>query len=363
MSNLTDANIEHQIALTRYINGRASVAVKMVDPIGALIKRLLNDVETDRFSSMKELDDIIKQVRTEMNKQFNDITATMQTDISDVMRNESEFQATTINGVTGVKPVVPPISAIRKSVNARGVLTGSKQSRISFDDMVSGWHSTEKDRVIGSIVSGFYQGLTVNQISKNVVGLKSHQYKDGLLNMTRSNIRGLVKTSLSQVSSSAKAEFANKNTDIIIGMKDVATLDSDTSMQCKSRDQTIYLFKTYGANYPQPSYHFNCRTIQTPVLSPEYDNLETAGVRPSVADGEAKQVSDKMSYYQWLEKQNKAVQVDSLGAERAAIFRNAGLTAAEFKKAATDQFFNPLTIEQMAAKDKRIADYLRKSAQ
>ena len=50
----------------------------------------------------------------------------------------------------------------------------------------------------------------------------------------------------------------------------------------------------------------------------------------------------------------RQVQIDdALGKDQGCkIFRNAGLTAEEFKKASVDQLYNPnLTIEEMAAEE------------
>ena len=77
-------------------------------------------------------------------------------------------------------------------------------------------------------------------------------------------------------------------------------------------------------------------------------------------EGKAEQVGGTRQYYDILKNQPAAVIDDALGKAKGKIFRNAGLTAEEFKKASVDQLYNPLTIEEMAAKNKKIADYLKK---
>ena len=46
---------------------------------------------------------------------------------------------------------------------------------------------------------------------------------------------------------------------------------------------------------------------------------------------------------------------------RGKIFRNAGLTIPEFRKAMVDQMNQPITLSEMAAKNKKILDYMKDS--
>ena len=54
-------------------------------------------------------------------------------------------------------------------------------------------------------------------------------------------------------------------------------------------------------------------------------------------------------------------QIESvLGKEKGLIFRNAGLTTKEFRDITVSDFGKALTLEEMAAADKRVAAYMRK---
>ena len=77
-------------------------------------------------------------------------------------------------------------------------------------------------------------------------------------------------------------------------------------------------------------------------------------------EGKAEQVGGTRQYYDILKNQPAAVQDDALGKTKGKIFRNAGLTPEEFKKASVDQLYNELTLEEMAKKNKKIAEYLNK---
>ena len=95
--------------------------------------------------------------------------------------------------------------------------------------------------MIGIIRGGFATGMTTQQIVSDICGTKSAKYRDGALNKTRADIQGMVHTTVQHLAS-AKAEFAQENDDLIIGMRDIATLDVSKqahSVRCVTRSLPI----------------------------------------------------------------------------------------------------------------------------
>ena len=111
---------------------------------------------------------------------------------------------------------------------------------------------------------------------------------------------------------------------------------------------------------PKPPFHYQCRTSVSPWLSPEFDIFDEGATRASNGADGGKQVSADLSYYQWLKQQPAAYQDEALGKTKGAIFRNAGLTPEQFRAITVDDLGRPLTLEEMAAMDKRVATYLGK---
>lgn len=103
----------------------------------------------------------------------------------------------------------------------------------------------------------------------------------------------------------------------------------------------------------------NCRSSTAPKLSPEFDIFDEGATRASKGADGGKQVSADQSYYGWLKSQPSAFQDEVLGPTRGQIFRNSGLSAEEFRRATVDDLGRPLTLEQMAERDKRVAEYMR----
>jgi len=112
-----------------------------------------------------------------------------------------------------------------------------------------------------------------------------------------------------------------------------------------------------GENFSKPPYHLNCRTVARPWLREDLEAIKGAERETKGATGEEFEPTKK-DYYAWLKQQPAFFQDDVLGATEGKIFRNAGLTPQQFKTATIKRDGTPLTIDEMAAKDARIAEYL-----
>lgn len=362
---LTDAEIDHQIDLIKYGNGRAKTLLPfMLEIVEYLEVRLAKEGES--IASKKRLDALIKDAKEKLDVIYSDWeNSEFESIIPDVAEQEILFQASAVESVVvGYESVIPAVSQVESAAFKNPLVIGSKGGAFDFGKYTTGWKKEEINRVVGAINGGFYSGQTVTQITRNIVGLKSQKYADGILNISRANIQGMVKNTISHMSVEAKETFNKQNSDLIIGYKIVATLDSKTSDKCKDEDGNEYYYVD-GYNQPKPPFHHGgCRTTTSPILSPEYQFTMKAATRPSVTevDGKAtaEEVSSKTTYYEWLKTQPKSVIDKALGKEKGRIFRNAGLSASEFKKAATNSLGQSLTLDEIKANNKKIAEYLNK---
>lgn len=356
-----DAAIERQTALIRYAEGQA----KTINPVLlAIIDYLTTRIpkEGELITTKKDLDQLIKDVTKRLDKEFTGWeNGQFLPMFKDVIETELEFdQSATEAIVDDYTATVPPVKKVESAAFLNPLVINTGAEAVIFDKYIKDWKPYQINRVIGTIRGGFATGMTTQQIVRDICGTKSSKYRDGALNKTRADIQGVVQTTIQHLSATAKAEFAAENDDLIIGVRNIATLDSKTSTQCKARDQQVYLFSKYGKNYPKNPFHRRCRTTQVYEFSSDYDFLKEGRKRPAVFEGKAEQVGGTRQYYDILKNQPKAVVDDALGKTKGKIFRNAGLTPEEFKKASVDQLYNPLSIEDMAKKNKKIAEYLKK---
>ncbi|EMV0704242.1 minor capsid protein [Salmonella enterica subsp. enterica serovar Typhimurium] len=103
----------------------------------------------------------------------------------------------------------------------------------------------------------------------------------------------------------------------------------------------------------------NCRSTTVPVISAEYDFLDAGAKRAARGAEGGQQVDASTTYYDFLKQQPAWFQDEALGPVRGKIFRNSGISPEEFRVISVDGFGRPLTLQQMAELDKRVADYLK----
>lgn len=102
----------------------------------------------------------------------------------------------------------------------------------------------------------------------------------------------------------------------------------------------------------------NCRSTTAPVISSEFDFLDKGAKRAAKGADGGQQVDASTTYYDFLKQQPAWFQDEALGPVRGKIFRNSGISPEEFRTISVDGFGRPLTLNEMAALDKRVADYL-----
>lgn len=103
----------------------------------------------------------------------------------------------------------------------------------------------------------------------------------------------------------------------------------------------------------------NCRSTTAPVINSEYDFLDAGAKRAARGAEGGTQIDASTTYYDFLKQQPAWFQDEALGPVRGKIFRNSGISPEEFRVISVDGFGRPLTLQQMAELDKRVADYLK----
>lgn len=348
---LIDANTVHQVQVVRVGEQAARKSLKTLSQARDAIKKEL--LKVDSLKTKKQLRELNKALEKKLIKILQQYPELLTKDFRKFISAEYEFQKKTITAaIEQAQAVKVPTQKDALTYLANTPMAiGTKGAAVSLTDMLKDFAPTEAKRVTARVTSGFYSGETTQQIAQAIVGTARNKYKDGLLNVTKSNAFTMAKTGVTHLQQAAKTEFNNSNDDIVWGYEIVATLDSRTSDTCRARDGQ----QIKGQIGPKPPFHYNCRSTTVPVLKKEFQ-VDTGATRGSVKGP----VGAETTYYSWLKKQNKSFIDEALGPEKGKLFRNAGLSPEEFRKASVNRFYQPLTIAQMAAKNNKIAEYISK---
>lgn len=205
---------------------------------------------------------------------------------------------------------------------------------VSLDDLTKSFSKTESERIIRAIRFAHSDGLTNDKLVQMIRGSRAKRYQDGILNTTTRNAQTIARTGTAIMASEAQQAFIHENSDIIKGIKVLATLDTRTSPICRHLDHQFMPIDK--AKYPP--YHFNCRSSFEIV----YD-----GYTPPKQRASEHGVVENQSYYEWLKRQVPEYQDEVLGKTRGKLFRDGGMSVEKFKSLQLDKNFTPLTLEQM----------------
>ena len=182
-------------------------------------------------------------------------------------------------------------STVAKLADNRGKIFKKELSDKKVSDIVdyhpvdgksiSQWFAKMKaddlNRITQTVQRATVEGMSVANVVKAIRGTKENDYKDGVLETTRNAATMTARTVINGVASNAMLETCAENSDVIDGIKFVATLDAKTCPFCGSYDGKIWK-PDEAALVKRPPLHPNCRCTVIPYIDMG-ENLE--GERPA----------------------------------------------------------------------------------
>lgn len=343
-----DAATRFQVYLERYKTGAVRDSDKVLAELDRTIRRVLatvsgtplNQLSKKRFEKLLEdvvlaMDKPISRYRSELTaalRELNEYTAGFEKDLLNTATKASVAVASA--GTAAAWAV-----ALEEPIQATGEL---------LEPFMKSWGDRTKHKIVGALRNGYAQGKSVDEIVREIRGTKANQYKDGLIGGTiRRETAAMVRTAMQHASHTAREAVWQANDDLVEKYRWVSTLDGRTTAQCRSLDGREFEI----GKGPQPPIHIACRSTTIAVI-PGVSLLDKITRASKGAEGGAPVAGD-MTYYEWLKTQPAWFQDDAIGATRAKLLRDGGLSAAEFSRLNLDKNFQPLTLEEMRRKAPR----------
>lgn len=344
--SLIENFISHQVWLQRNasheVNEMLPFIQQMRDEVRAQVLQFGDDNRTRQNLEklLRDLDDILTGITVDWQEKLSE-------DLQTLAEYEADWTTKTLTANVDAEFVTPSPEQVWSAVKWNPLSLSDKPADLF--GMMTGWGDAEVARLVNGVKMGFVQGKTTRQIVKEVVGT------GGLADVSQRNAATVIRTALNHVSTQARETVYKKNSDIIERYEWVSTLDSRTSTICRARDGQKYEI----GKGPLPPAHPNCRSATAPVISDEYDFLDAGAKRAARGAEGGTQVDASTTYYDFLKQQPAWFQDEALGPTRGQIFRNSGISPEEFRVISVDGFGRPLTLNEMADLDKRVADYLK----
>lgn len=344
---LQDAAIEHAIDLQRYSAAAVAKIIALLNRADAdLAAQLAVALEllegtpysTERIAaSLASVDDLIRQVYAQMGVE-------LAAELLSLTEFEAAFQVASITNALptivaeAVSVVAVDVGQAYAAAMARpfqGTLLREALAKLDDD---------KRKRIREAVRLGFVEGQTTDQIIRRLRGTKAQQYKDGIWQTDRLNADAVVRTAIAHTAQYAREAVYEANIDLVDKVEWVSTLDMRTTPICQARDGNVYPINSG----PRPPAHWRCRSTVTPVLKSAWEAL---GLRPEDIDPGTRasmsgQVPATLTYQDWLRSKPASFQDEVLGPNRAALFRDGGLTLDRFVNRAGDE----LTLDQLRDK-------------
>lgn len=333
---LVDKAVKHAVYLERYKLGLVKSIIGFLnkDVYPDLVSRIERALlESESQTRLKELATSIKAFSKQADEQT---LKRLSGELAEFTGVESQWQ------MQALKKTVPIAIDFRTPNPAVLMAIVDKPIYGKFlTDWVSEVGTRTASRVMQQVRIGIAEGQGIEGIVRRIAGTRQNRYMDGILQESRRNIQAIVRTSVNGVMSGVRNELYTANDDVIKGVQFVATLDARTTPICQALDGKVFEI----GEGPRPPMHFNCRSTIVPVLKSWKElgiNLKEApsGTRASMNG----QVSDTLTYNQWLKRQSADTQNDILGVNRADMFRTGKANVYDF----VDANYKPLTLAQLS---------------
>lgn len=340
---LADALLTHSVDLFRLEAHIREHVLRDLDALGAELERAARDADLSSYSKAR-----INKILAAATEMIDSYYEKMQGRVEEVMpgiaRSRAMQTAGHISGM-GLDSVMPAESFLERlatNVIIQGAPSADWWSRQAGD---------VRFRFATAVRQGLLAGETNEQIVRRIVGSPT---APGVMDIPRRNARALVHSSVQAVANRASLESFRKNADVILGLRQLSTLDSKTTPICIAYSGQEWELETLkpmtGSTLPfngGPPRHWNCRSVLIPITksfrSLGLDIDEFLGGKRAAQGGA---VASDMSFAAFLKRKGADWQDEVLGPSRAQMWRDGSITLQQL----VDMKGNPLTLAQLEAR-------------
>jgi SPP1 gp7 family putative phage head morphogenesis protein len=316
-----------------------------------VIKARLGGEDLTAFARDR-LERTLELVAADLRTITSQASKTLRDQATDLAAYESGFETKSLSGLTQAEFVLPTAAQLAAAVlyTPLAQIQGAAGS-MNLEAAMKRWGDDVIAQVQSAIQGGYYRGETTDQIIRSLLGTVKGRYTDGELARVKRDLESVVRTGLQHAANQARNQVWTNNSDIVKKWRFVATLDLKTSRQCQALDKTTWPL----GQGPLPPLHYRCRSTSVAKLDDAFDALEEGAERMArdPETGKSGLVDNKLSYYDWLKRQDLLYVQSVLGKDRAALLLKGGLSAERFAALQLDRQFQPMSLAKIARLDEQ----------
>lgn len=320
---LLSRQVRHAVYTQRYGSSVVRRILALLSRADADLQQRLLAGLPEGIESRQRLNEVLRDIRILRRDLYLELEQDLVSELEDLVEYEGGFQLGLIEEVTPlpVNLTAPALSTLRAAVMSRPF-----QGRF-LREWASGLRANDLRRIRDQINIGIVTGEGVPDIVRRIIGTKSANYRDGILNVSRNEAETIVRTAVNHTVNSARNEIAKANDDIVKGVEWVSTLDGRTSAICRGRDGNVYPVDSG----PRPPAHFNCRSTISYVLRSWRElGIDRDELSPGTRASMNGQVPADLTYGEWLRRQDRDFVFETLGPSRARLFLDGDLKIERF---------------------------------
>ncbi|MCT8704737.1 minor capsid protein [Glaesserella parasuis] len=327
---LTDRKILH----FRY---DAHLRQQVMKQLSKTQRELLNRLAAAGVDALpkKQLDTLLKELKQEVAKVYQEMTAYTQDELSGFFAAETQHIHQLYNDEVGFDFFNRVPEYKQKANKTATIIAGSP---------LEDWWAKQGNDFAFKFEGIIRQGLLDGQQTSQMITDVKH-----LMNTSRRHAETLVITAVAKVADKAHQALRDENLDILAGEKHLSTLDTRTSTVCQLRDGLMWdLDKKpidHDVPYQRPPLHPRCRSIlQLVTKSWKELGIDAEEMPSSTRASQDGPVSEQINYENWLKSKSPGQQDQVLGKGKADLWRRGVITFADM----LDQSGRPLTLKDLS---------------
>jgi SPP1 gp7 family putative phage head morphogenesis protein len=346
-TQLIDQSTRHAVHFERLKSGEVKELSRIIQQLqGITVARLANADDLTGFT-LQRTRRFEAALRAALLEPMQDFDRQWRQIVLEAARYEADFEARNLRTAAVFEFDLPSANQLQSAVFSRPMSWRGPGGNLLLEPFVRDWERNTVDAVVNTVRLGYAQGLTNQQVIRQVRGAVD---ATGVLETSARQLSTIVRTSMQHASQMARQATWEANEDIVKKVRIVATLDDRTSSQCQSLDGLEFPLN----EGPRPPFHPNCRTTTVPVLDERFKILEEGRTR-AARDPDDRRVVEpvpaKQTYYEWLRNQDEEFQDSVIGPKRGKLLRDGGLSARRFAELQLGKTFEPLNLKEMKKLD------------
>ena len=288
-----------------------------------LLKDYLSNYAADAANS--DIAKFILKIQTYIEYAMTAIDLLKDIRLAAISQTVAKDTAVILEITLGKNALEIPTPQYFKSVASKILIQGAPQKdwwQAQTDDL--------KLKFGAQVRQGLLNGETNQQIITRIVGTDT---SPGVMTVARRNAATLVQTAVQSVANEARRETFKLNSNFILGLMQVSTLDSHTSDICIAYSGEQWDLEgnpingsTLPFNGGTPR-HWNCRSVEIPITKTfKQLGIDQAEVADGTRSSEEGPISVNTSFDSFLKRKTVAQQDAMLGHGRAQLWRDGKIT-------------------------------------